>query len=466
MDIDKYTPNDLKRLFTKGTGINFLNDYTFQDVEDGKKKMYIQMVDSKDSKEKEKLKYFLDEAGKKLMEDKFSNGFDKPIGTVIKNTIKDNLNPNYKNTIQRLINIDSQYIPLNAKNPESYIFKLSEKLVNVVSIELVNLQIPITFYNIEDRQGNNCFYIYNDDEILNPFKVVIPDGNYSIGTSGSLKTAINNSIKTRYPNVSITTFSMETGKYTILSKDTVKYTIEFYGDYMNHTTKVDHCLGWILGFHDYHIDDYNKPVLVYTLNDRVDSNGNLISSIISDKVAYIGTTKNIVVVLDEFTQNQSSGTMIQPINDINSIKPTQYYANTKLPKNADFTPPNLDCLKLSNITTSAQMHDTMEKTGLTRAQIYTRAQINENKNSIHNQTNYLEPGLKNNVLAIVPFESSYSATWGNKYFTDKNKYVREYHGPIEIEKMQIRLYDEKGYELNFNDANWCVTLMTNHLYKY
>jgi hypothetical protein len=67
MDIDKYTPNDLKKLFTKGTNINFLNDYTFQDVEDGKKKIYLQMVESKDSKEKEKLKSFLDSAGRKLM---------------------------------------------------------------------------------------------------------------------------------------------------------------------------------------------------------------------------------------------------------------------------------------------------------------------------------------------------------------------------------------------------------------
>jgi hypothetical protein len=136
MDIDKYTPNDLKKLFTKGTNINFLNDYTFQDVEDGKKKLYLQMAQTSD---KEKLKNFLDDAGRKLMEDKMSNGFDRPIGTVIKNTVKDNLNPDYKNTINRLINIDSQYIPLNATT--QYVFKLTEKLVNVVSILLVVLLI-------------------------------------------------------------------------------------------------------------------------------------------------------------------------------------------------------------------------------------------------------------------------------------------------------------------------------------
>ena len=58
MDLDKYTSNDLKKLFTKGTNINFLNDYTFQDVEDGKKRLYLQMAQTSD---KEKLKNFLDD---------------------------------------------------------------------------------------------------------------------------------------------------------------------------------------------------------------------------------------------------------------------------------------------------------------------------------------------------------------------------------------------------------------------
>ena len=49
---------------------------------------------------------------------------------------------------------------------------------------------------------------------------------------------------------------------------------------------------------------------------------------------------------------------------------------------------------------------------------------------------------------------------------DKNKYVREYHGPVEIEKMQVRLYDEKGFEMDFNGANWSLTMVTEHLYKY
>jgi hypothetical protein len=452
MDIDKYTPNDLKRLFTKGTNINFLNDYTFQDVEDGKKRLYLQMNETQD---KTKLKDFLDDAGKKLMKDKMSNGFDNPIGVVVKNTIKDNLNPDYKNTVKRLINIDSQYIPLNA--PSSYVFKLTEKLINVVSIELINLQFPMSFYNIEDRQGNNFFYIYTDADADDPYLVDISDGNYSIET---LIPAINAAVQNKYQDISFTINPID-GKTTIKktnASDTNTYTIEFYEDSMTETTKINHCLGWLLGFHKYTVNDSEVPVLTYTLSSAASS------SITSDKVAYIGTTKNIVVVLDEFSQNQTSGTMVQTIHDVNSIKPSLYYANSKDPKNSDFSPLNLDCLTPTNINTSEQMKTALTKTGLTRAQIYTRAQVNHNKLLVNQQNNYLEPNVQNNILAIVPFETT--TEWGQKYFTDKNKYIREYHGPVEIDKMQVRLYDDKGYEMNFNGANWSITMITEHLYKY
>lgn len=446
MDIDKYTLNDLKKLFTKSTNINFLNDYTFQDIEDAKKKIYVQTIQRDRDIDHMKFKAFLDDAGRKLMEDKLSNGFDKPIGTVVKNTVKDNLNPDYKNTINRLINIDSQYIPLNA--PSSYVFKLSEKLINVVSIELINLQIPMTFYNIEDRQGNNFFYIYkNQDE---PLAIDISDGNYTIDT---LIPAINIAIQKVYPDISFTINPID-GKTTIKNSNTTNtYHIEFYEESMTETTKINHSLGWLLGFHKYTVDASDNPFLRY----------NFSTSITSEKVAYIGTTKNIIVVLDEFCQNQTSGTMVQTINDTYSIKPSLYYANSKDPKNSAFKPLNLDCLTPSN-TTPDQLSTVMQKTGLTRAQIYTRAQINQNKLLVNNQTNYLEANVQNNVLAIVPFETT--TTWGQKYFTDKNKYAREYHGPVEIDKMQIRLYDDKGYEMNFNGANWSVTMITEHLYKY
>ena len=315
----------------------------------------------------------------------------------------------------------------------------------------------MSFYNIEDRQGNNFFYIYTDADADDPYLVDISDGNYSIET---LIPAINAAVQTKYEDISFTINPID-GKTTIKktnASDTNTYTIEFYEDSMTETTKINHCLGWLLGFHNYTVNDSEVPTLTYTLSSTASS------SITSDKVAYVGTTKNIVIVLDEFSQNQTSGTMVQTIHDVNSIKPSLYYANGKDPKNSDFSPLNLNCLTPTNINTSDQMKTALTKTGLTRAQIYTRAQVNHNKLLVNQQNNYLEPNVQNNILAIVPFETT--TPWGQKYFTDKNKYIREYHGPVEIDKMQVRLYDDKGYEMNFNGANWSITMITEHLYKY
>jgi hypothetical protein len=52
------------------------------------------------------------------------------------------------------------------------------------------------------------------------------------------------------------------------------------------------------------------------------------------------------------------------------------------------------------------------------------------------------------------------------FFTDKSDYKREYHGPVDIEKLQISIYDDKGILLNLNGGDWHMTLMTENLYKY
>ena len=58
-------------------------------------------------------------------------------------------------------------------------------------------------------------------------------------------------------------------------------------------------------------------------------------------------------------------------------------------------------------------------------------------------------------------------TWGESVFTsDKNKFVRKYYGPIDISKMEIAVYDDKGNLLNLNGQDWSMTLVSKHLYQY
>jgi hypothetical protein len=434
LDIDKYTILDIKKLFTKNTNINFFSDFTLQDLEDGKKRLFYKYYKEQD--DVEKFQTFLDKACEKVAIDKFSSGLQQTQGVVVKNTVRDTLNADYKNTIHRLILLDSQYRPNLSNTETNYMVSLNEKITNAVSLEIVNLQIPYTFYNIESRQGNNNFTVTIGSTVTT---VTIPDGHYDL--SGVLS-SINSQLTSL--SISFSQPSSTTGKITITNNNASSCVINFIPS----VTKINICLGWYLGFHTITgstIVSANEPM---ALSFTILSEGSLTGS----SIACVPLTKYFVVVVDDFNKNQTADTMVQVKLDQEIVKPTTYY--TQDPFLDYVTPENLDTY-LENV----------QNRSLTKAQLYSRAQQNKSRNNLSLQNLRLEVSSPNQVLGVYPFDSS-KMTWGATYFTDKSDYKREYHGPVDIEKVQIRVYDDKGILLNLNGGEWHMTLMTENLYKY
>lgn len=111
---------------------------------------------------------------------------------------KDSLNPLLKQTIKRIISIDSQYRNQQTNSPSSkFTFDLSEPLKDVVSLSLYSVQIPYTWYTVNSDFGGNFFYLkgnaYGITDGNHDYKIEIPSGNYA---PSALATAINESIKT------------------------------------------------------------------------------------------------------------------------------------------------------------------------------------------------------------------------------------------------------------------------------
>lgn len=443
---------DIKKLFTKHSGINFFNEFTLLDVEDAKKKVYFNLSKDKPS-DIENIKAFLERASKQIMEEKFMMGFEKPVGAVIKNTVRDNLNPDYKNTLKRLICIDSQYRPnlYPYNDPDTnecdFIVNLSEKLINVVNIQVENIQIPYTFYNIERRKGNN--YLFIDDNLID-----ISDGNYTLKT---LVDAIN--IKAVTYDVS---FNLDASlqKVSITNNDASPVSIVFFDSLDNQdaneantknttylTSKGNHNLGWILGFRNI-LSDIQHIELSYTIPQN--------STITAEAIANITNTKYFTIVVNDYNQNQANGTIIQTKLETNYIKPTTYFNFQNTPSNK-----TLDCLTCNNISE----YISAENRTLTKAQLYTRAEVNKYKSIINLQSNYrLDCKTQNQVLAVIPFDPK--TDFGSMYFNDKIDFKREYHGPVDIEKFHIQVFDDKGLLMDLNGNDWCITMYTEHLYKY
>ena len=128
-------------------------------------------------------------------------GFTKPLDYA-----KDKLNPLLQQTIKRIISIDSQYRDNKTTFSTDFTFNLSDPLKDVVSLKLYSIQIPYTWYTINNNFGSNFFYIKGTspgiDDGTYDYKIDISAGNYS---PANLVTAINETIqktKVIYPDVS------------------------------------------------------------------------------------------------------------------------------------------------------------------------------------------------------------------------------------------------------------------------
>jgi hypothetical protein len=102
---------------------------------------------------------------------------------------------------------------------------------------------------------------------------------------------------------------------------------------------------------------------------------------------------------------------------------------------------------------------------LTQSQIYT---INEIIKNNDRNTNYRATApTTTDVFALIPVKSG--MTTGRTYVEfsgslQDNK--RTYFGPVNIDRMRVRLLDDKGNILNLNGAEWSISIISENLYQY
>lgn len=107
------------------------------------------------------------------------------------------LNPLLQQTIKRVISIDSQYRDNKDALSTEFTFDLSDPLKDVVSLKLYSVQIPYTWYTINNDFGSNFFIIKGNspgiDNGNHDYTITVSAGNYS---PQELVDAINADIST------------------------------------------------------------------------------------------------------------------------------------------------------------------------------------------------------------------------------------------------------------------------------
>jgi len=397
---------------------------------------------------------------------------------------QDTLNPNLENKTSRLINLDSQYRQPAAgieSSATDYTLDLSEPLHNVLSLRLYSVQIPYAWYTIDTYYGNTCFWIYIPD--VDPIRISIEPGNY---TPQQLVSQINLDIingfsnpnflfskdpsdnypMTFNPNNGKITFQLFGGSYNgITMDDTTKIiffdntaTLNCGTSSCNTNNFINQTLGWILGF--------RTPFIF------LDPSGNRAGSLID-----LYGPKYLILAIDDFNQNHINNGLITITELSTNIKLPNYYYPT-LPQICIPQQVNINDLEYysncvffeDKINASCknvpQVLPTAPRT-LTQSQIYS---INSIKKNNEKNTNFRgKAPASSDTFALIPIRHTNSNQTGDLYIEfggslQDNK--RIYFGPVNIERLRIKLYDDKGNVLNMNCSDWSITLIADILYQY
>jgi hypothetical protein len=254
------------------------------------------------------------------------------------------------------------------------------------------------------------------------------------------------------------------------------------GGYLNQT------LGWIMGF--------RLPIL------PVQVNGNT-----GEAVLDLNGTKYLILVIDDYNQNHVNNGLVTITELSTSLKMPSYFSGLQpllCPpgserRNAALIAENNAAFLNQTITTTTTTTTTSSgnESGLllaekyynyssasylttptllpsaprtlTQSQIYTINEINKNKHSAAGNFRPKAP-TSSDIMAILPLKGgSASIPTGTllaEFSGSLQQNVRTYFGPVNIDRMAIKLLDDKGNILNLNGGDWCVTLIATCLYQY
>lgn len=317
---------------------------------------------------------------------------------------------NLKNTMKRMITIDSQYrqyisingLPEQKSNTFNTDFTIdfSEPLSNVTSIKLYNISIPTTWYVFDDSLDNRKFTI--DGSTFE-----IPVGNYqAIDDLLDVMTTISGATFEKNKNTNQVVIS-GCNTFTYYDKSGEKG-----GRFLNQN------IGWMLGFRRKPVDN------MITVDVSKDGNG--------DAPINIYGPTYFMLSLDDYNQNQRNKGLLYITDDHSPIQ--------------TITPAGT--IPFARNPTNAQL---LTETALTLRNSSPDLRIPNPKMP--------------DAFAMIPIKTTVFSE--EPYvFNDLNLQdnIRTYSGPVNIDRLRIRLFDDKGNLVNLHDVDWSISLIVDQLY--
>tara|TARA_B110000114_G_scaffold49529_1_gene52538 strand:- start:553 stop:1911 length:1359 start_codon:yes stop_codon:yes gene_type:complete len=437
LNVGAYSDGDLCGMF------KIPQNYTVQQLEDATTNINQMVSNSLGIHNRNEIFVFINDSKIRLM-NKVENNNSMPNPTQMMFNANTPIN-SYGNrglegalrTNKRVILIDSQFRPdilsEAEKGPEfndrefntDFTLDLSEPLTDVVAISLSTVNIPTSWYAFDHHLGNTKF---SKDTALDT------DGNiYEINPGNYDISGLTREINRVNPGIFDLSYDEHSHKVTI-GVGVQKRSFVYYSENGELDSsfscvggqQINQNLGWNLGFRRYN-DVSGISLVSLPENTRVQA----------EAAANTYGPRYFLLELTDFNQTQINSGIVS-VADRSS--------------------------KVMAINKRAIQGTNHEK--LTKAQLYTQNALTVNnagdKNIVDNRV--YGPTSKD-VLGMIPLVGI------NKLrpeplvedFTDINV-PRTYSGPVKIDKLRIRLLDDKGNLVNLHDNDWSFTLIVEQLH--
>jgi len=190
----------------------------------------------------------------------------------------------------KYFNIDTRFQEeYNLVKKANYQYLLPQRITDVKSIAVRNIEIPLSFYPFSQNRGNTFFQV-------DTTSIVIADGNY---TASSLVSAVNSLFVSKYGNVNPFTIVLNANNTVTITNNTgashdVNFNVDASGNFNRYPLKSS--LGWCLGFR---LPSYTIPTG---------------SSITSDGIIDVNNIRYLFLVVDEFRQSYPNS-FVSPLSN-------------------------------------------------------------------------------------------------------------------------------------------------------
>jgi hypothetical protein len=484
LNIDIYTTDELLNIFS------LKRNYTYQDVESSKNKLSEQLIkiNSLGNEKKREIQFFIDTASNKLTNGTSikSRGSDaspnreltytQPRNNVIfsgsqpiiensnelvgRNALRASgrsagtadMQPGYINpinvrTVTQGVNIDTRFRDkYYSTSSSNFVLHLPDIQKRVVTIRIATIELPMTHYAISRQRGNATFVIQGEidpsDQVVvlqtnlnnseesrtvtlpgggrKAWLVVLPDGNYELDWQGqseaaSIVVAMNNAIALAKPG------------YMSIDGRFGAYPSPAQSDYLNPSQDIAFNVDRVSGRAIFSRPSTGNPLQppklgsgAVRINFAVDYGGNLAL----DENIQLRLGWELGFRMGHYEGNNTDGFSIVSEGICMITGPRYAYIS---------------------------LNDGQKSTGSSFIAAYANSSLD--KNII----------TRINIAAVADDVGIYKTSSDAGLSNQLNR-TREYFGPVDIERLEIKLFDEYGRILELNNMDWSMTLVFEKLY--